>query len=218
MTLTQDLANLAAQNADRIPAEAQAVMAQAADDIAQLGLEDKSLKTGDRLPEFTLSNAVGKSVNISNLLQQGPLVIAFYRGGWCPYCNLELRALQQALPAIEAQGARLVAIAPETPDNSLSTQEKNDLSFEVLSDIGNQVARELGLVFTLPEYLRPVYQSFGIDVAAHNGDENFELPVPATYVVTPEGKIVHHFVNVDYKQREDPENILAVLRSLKVTA
>ena len=111
-----------------------------------------------------------------------------------------------------------MAIAPETPDNSLSTQEKNDLSFEVLSDIGNQVARELGLVFTLPEYLRPVYQSFGIDVAAHNGDENFELPVPATYVVTPEGKIVHHFVNVDYKQREDPENILAVLRSLKVTA
>ncbi|NEQ46851.1 MAG: AhpC/TSA family protein [Leptolyngbya sp. SIOISBB] len=218
MTLTQDLANLAAQNADRIPAAAQAVMAQAGADIAQLGIEDQSLKTGDRLPEFTLTNALGNPVAIADLLQQGPLVIAFYRGGWCPYCNLELRALQQALPAIKAEGAQLVAIAPETPDHSLSTQEKNELTFEVLSDIGNQVAREFGLVFTLPESLLPIYQSFGIDVAAHNGDENFELPVPATYVVTPEGKIVHHFVNVDYKQREDPEAILTVLKSLKVTA
>lgn len=218
MTLTQDLANLAAQNADKIPTAAQAVMAQAGADVAQLGIEDRSLKTGDRLPEFTLNNALGNPVAIADLLQQGPLVIAFYRGGWCPYCNLELRALQQALPAIKAEGAQLVAIAPETPDNSLSTQEKNELTFEVLSDVGNQVARELGLVFTLPEALLPIYQSFGIDVAAHNGDENFELPVPATYVVNPQGEIVHHFVNVDYKQREDPENILAVLRQLKVAA
>jgi peroxiredoxin len=193
-------------------------MTQAADEVAQLGLEDQSFKTGDRLPKFTLTNAVGNPVAIADLLKQGPVVIAFYRGGWCPYCNLELRALQQALPAIAAEGAQLVAIAPETPDHSLSTQEKNELTFEVLSDIGNQVARELGLVFTLPKSLLPIYQSFGIDIAAHNGDKSFELPVPATYVVTPEGEIVHHFVNIDYKQREDPENILAVLKRLRVTA
>ena len=218
MSLTQDLADLAAQNAQKIPAEAQAVMARAGDDLAQLGLEDNSLKTGDRLPEFTLKNAVGKSVKSIDLLAKGPVVLAFYRGGWCPYCNLELRALQAALPDIQAAGAQLVAIAPETPDNSLTTQEKNDLSFEVLSDIGNQVARELGLVFTVPEYLRPIYEKFGIDIVAHNGDENFELPVPATYIVTPQGEIVHHFVNIDYRQREDPERILAVLKQLQVAA
>ncbi|MEM1310883.1 MAG: peroxiredoxin-like family protein [Cyanobacteria bacterium P01_H01_bin.153] len=218
MSLTQDLADLAAQNAEKIPQEAQAVMARAGDEIAQLGIVDKSLKTGDRIPDFTLSNAVGNAVAVADLLKDGPLVIAFYRGGWCPYCNLELRALQQALPAIEADGARLVAIAPETPDNSLTTQEKNELSFEVLSDIGNQVARQFGLVFTLPEYLRPIYQSFGIDVAAHNGDENFELPVAATYVVNTQSQIVHHFVNVDYKRREDPETIVAALKQLKVAA
>ena len=218
MSLTQDLADLAAQNAQKIPAEAQAVMARAGDDLAKLGLEDNSLKTGDRLPEFTLTNAVGKSVKSIDLLAKGPVVLAFYRGGWCPYCNLELRALQAALPDIQAAGAQLVAIAPETPDNSLTTQEKNDLSFEVLSDIGNQVARELGLVFTVPEYLRPIYEKFSIDIVAHNGDENFELPVPATYIVTPQGEIVHHFVNIDYRQREDPERILAVLKQLQVAA
>ncbi|MEM6520140.1 MAG: peroxiredoxin-like family protein [Cyanobacteria bacterium P01_C01_bin.70] len=218
MSLTQDLADLAAQNAEKIPQEAQAVMARAGDEIAQLGIVDKSLKTGDRIPDFTLSNAIGNAVAVADLLKDGPLVIAFYRGGWCPYCNLELRALQQALPAIEAEGARLVAIAPETPDNSLTTQEKNELSFEVLSDIGNQVARQFGLVFTLPEYLRPIYQGFGIDVAAHNGDENFELPVAATYVVNTQSQIVHHFVNVDYKRREDPETIVAALKQLKVAA
>ena len=218
MSLTQDLADLAAQNAQKIPAEAQAVMARAGDDLAQLGIENNSLKTGDRLPEFTLTNAVGKSVKSTDLLARGPVVLAFYRGGWCPYCNLELRALQTALSDIQATGAQLVAIAPETPDNSLTTQEKNDLSFEVLSDVDNQVARELGLVFTVPEYLRPIYEQFGIDIVAHNGDENFELPVPATYIVTPQGEIVHHFVNIDYRQREDPERILAVLKQLQVAA
>ena len=214
MSLTQDLAQFAAKMKDQLPAEAQVTMAKAGNEIAQLGIEDQSLKVGDAIPPVTLPNALGKSVAVPDLLKAGPVVIAFYRGGWCPYCNMELRALQQALPAIKAQGAQLVAIAPETPDNSLSTQEKNDLSFEVLSDVGNQVARAFGLVFTLPEYLRPLYQNFGIDLEAYNGDSSFELPVPATYVVDTKGTIVHAFVNVDYTQREDPENIVAALQQI----
>ncbi|MEM1292467.1 MAG: peroxiredoxin-like family protein [Cyanobacteria bacterium P01_H01_bin.162] len=214
MSLTQDLAQFAAKMKDQLPADAQVAMAKAGNEIAQLGIEDQSLKVGDAIPLVTLPNALGKSVAVPDLLKAGPVVIAFYRGGWCPYCNMELRALQQALPAIKAQGAQLVAIAPETPDNSLSTQEKNDLSFEVLSDVGNQVARAFGLVFTLPEYLRPLYQSFGIDLAAYNGDSSFELPVPATYVIDTTGTIVRAFVNVDYTQREDPENIVAALQQL----
>lgn len=217
MSLTQDLAQLATQIKAKLPDEAKAAMAKGTAELAELGIADSSLKVGDTLPVFTLTNAVGETVAIQDLLKQGPLVIAFYRGGWCPYCNLELRALQQALPEIQATGANLVAIAPEPPDNSLSTREKNALSFQVLSDIGNAVAKKFGLVFTLPEYLRPIYKGLGIDVAAHNGDNTFELPVPATYVVNTSGEIIHSFVNVDYTQREDPEHIITALKSLTVT-
>ncbi|MEM9006863.1 MAG: peroxiredoxin-like family protein [Cyanobacteria bacterium P01_F01_bin.86] len=218
MSLTQDLAQFAAQMQEKLPDDVKTAMAKAGDDIAQLGIEDRSLKVGDKIPAIKLPNAVGATVTVQDLLKQGPIVITFYRGGWCPYCNLELRALQQALPTIQSHGASLVAIAPETPDNSLSTQEKDELTFEVLSDVGNVVAREFGLVFALPEYLRPVYKALGIDVAAHNGDETFELPVPATYVVNTDGTIIHAFINVDYTQREDPEKIVAVLQQLKVAA
>jgi peroxiredoxin len=187
MGLTQDLANLAAQITDQMPADVKTKMAAATQDLANSDLIDSSLKAGDCIPAFTLPNATGQQVDINELLKSGPVVISFYRGEWCPYCNLELRALQQALPKIQSQGANLVTISPQTPDLSLSTAEKHNLSFEVLSDVGNQVARQFGLVFTLPESLRPIYQAFGIDLPAHNGDQSFELPVPATYVVNTDG-------------------------------
>jgi len=218
MSLSQDLANLAAQMADQLPQEVQTQMAAATAELANSGLTDNSLTQGDRIPEFTLPNATGGQVTISELLASGPVVISFYRGGWCPYCNLELRALQQALPDIQAQGATLVAISPQTPDNSLSTAEKHDLSFEVLSDVGNRVARQFGVVFTVPETLRPVYESLGVDLPAYNGDDSFELPVPATYVVNTDGTIAQAFVNADYKQRQDPEAIVATLKQLAVAA
>lgn len=218
MSLTQDLVNLAADISDQLPNDVKATMAQAGNDIAQLGIENQSLSVGDTLPPVTLPNAVGETITVQELLKQGPIVIAFYRGGWCPYCNMELRALQQSLAEIKAQGAQLVAIAPETPDNSLSTKEKHDLTFEVLSDAGNVVAKKFGLVFALPEYLRPVYKKLGIDLPAYNGDKTFELPVPATYVVNTNGKIAHAFVNIDYTKREDPENIVSVLKQLRVAA
>ncbi len=214
MSLTQDLADFKAQFRQNVPDETQAIMANAGDAIAALGLEAQSLQVGDMLPAIALPSATGQTVTITELLSQGPVVITFYRGGWCPYCNLELRALQQALPQIQALGAQLVAITPEIPDNSLSTQEKNALTFEVLSDRGNSIARQLGLVFALPEVLRPLYEGFGIDLPATNGDETFELPVPATYVVDSHGTVVHRFVNADYTQREDPEKIVAVLQGM----
>ena len=217
MSLTQDLANLAAQITAQMPDDVKAKMADAAKDLANSGMTDKVLTEGDSIPSFSLPNATGQSISIQDLLKSGPVVISFYRGGWCPYCNLELRALQEALPEIQARGANLVAISPQTPDNSLSTAEKHHLSFEVLSDVGNQVARQFGLVFTVPETLRPIYQSFGIDLPAYNGDENFELPIPATYIVDTTGKIVHAFVNVDYQKRQDPEGIITVLENLTVT-
>ncbi|MGK7891500.1 MAG: peroxiredoxin-like family protein [Leptolyngbyaceae cyanobacterium] len=217
MSLTQDLANLLESNRAKLPADVAATMAQATADLANSGIVDRSLKLGDKLPAIALPNATGQTVELQTLLATGPVVMTFYRGGWCPYCNLELRAYQQMLPEIKAQGATLVAITPETPDSSLSTREKNELEFEVLSDVGNQVARQLGLVFTLPESLRPIYDSFGIDVVAHNGDQTFELPLAATYVINTDGTVVHAFVEADYTKREAPEVVVNILKVLPVT-
>lgn len=216
MSLTQALADLRAQSRGKIPEEALAQMDRATEELANSGIADRSLKECDRAPNFTLPDATGQSVELQSLLKKGPVVISFYRGQWCPYCNLELRTLQQALPEFESLGATLVAISPQTPDNSLSTQEKHELSFPVLSDVGNQVARQFGLVFQLPENIRAIYDAFGIDLQAHNGDDRFELPLPATYVMDRDGTIVLAFVEADYTQRLDPSEIVAALKGLKV--
>jgi peroxiredoxin len=215
MTLTQDLQKLRTEIGSKQPEDIKAVMKQAISDLKDSGMGDRILNVGELVPNFTLPNAVGKPVELSKLITTGSVVISFYRGQWCPYCNLELRALQQALPKIEAFGASLVAISPQTPDNSLSTVEKHELTFEVLSDVGNKIARKFGLVFTIPENLRPIYQGFGIDLPAHNGDETFELPVAATYVIAPDRTVTHAFVEEDYTQRLEPEEIIAALTGLK---
>ncbi|MGB3533822.1 MAG: peroxiredoxin-like family protein [Microcoleaceae cyanobacterium] len=216
MNLTQELQQLRQQLSQRQPEEIKAVMDRATQDLINTKIAESALKVDDYIPDFTLPNAVEKSVKIQSLLDQGFVVISFYRGGWCPYCNLELRTLQKYLPKIKQMGANLVVISPETPDHSLSTSEKNKLTFEVLSDAKNQVAKQLGLVFTLPEKLHPIYQEFGIDIPAYNGDHSFELPIPATYVVASDGRIIHSFVNPDYTQRLDPEEIITALQQISV--
>ncbi|WP_218079537.1 peroxiredoxin-like family protein [Anthocerotibacter panamensis] len=218
MSLTQDLDNFRAQaRTVHIPADKIALMDQATQELVTAGTAQTSLNVGAQVPDFTLPNAVGAPVQLSTLLAQGPVVISFYRGGWCPYCNLELRALQQALPEIQALGASLVAISPQTPDNSLSTAEKNSLTFAVLSDSGNTVARQFGLVFELPSYLQEVYAGFGIDLPTSNGDGRWELPIAATYVITPEGRVAYAFIDPDYTQRLDPADIVSALKALPVT-
>ena len=214
MNLTQELSAYKERFKAKQPEEIKSVMAQATTDLINTQLAEESLGKGDKLPNFSLPNAVGEEVTLESLLSKGAVVISFYRGGWCPYCNMELRALQQALPEIEAR-ATLVAISPETPDSSLSTKEKNELSFEVLSDRENKFAKQLGLVFTLPESLRPIYNNFGIDIPAHNGDTSFELPLPATYVVSTDGTVVYSFASADYTERLDPSQIVKALDELE---
>ena len=212
MNLTEDLVNLSVQMESKMPEDVKILMEQAAIELIESGISDRALQAGDTIPNFVLPNATGKSVDIQDILSSGLVIISFYRGGWCPYCNLELRALQQWLPEIKAYGGTLVAISPQTPDNSLSTIEKNELTFEVLSDVGNLIAHKFGLVFIVPEALRPIYQEFGIDLPKTNGDETFELPIPATYVVNSDGVIIDAFVNADYTERQDPEEIINILK------
>lgn len=211
MTLTAQLKVLADGSLKRHPGPAQDTMKAAIDELSKTTIIEKALKTGDPIPKIQLSNAKGDFVDVQKLLQKQKLVVSFYRGGWCPYCNLELKALQNALPEIEAKGAGLIAISPELPDNSLTTVEKNQLSFEVLSDVNNQVAEAFGLVFTLPETLQELYKKFKIDLDSNQGNTSQQLPIAATYVIGQDGIITYHFLQEDYKLRADPLEILAAI-------
>lgn len=211
MSLTSQLQDFRNQFVATLSESTKAVMSQATRNLADSGITDNSLKVGNKVPNFILPNALGVPVELQKLLQSGSVIISFYRGQWCPYCNLELRAFQEYLPEIQSLGASLVAISPQTPDNSLSTVEKNELTFEVLSDVGNQVARQFGLVFTLPEELRPIYQEFGIDVPAHNGDTTFDLPISATYIIASDGTVIYAFVDPDYTKRLEPKLVVEAL-------
>ena len=175
---------------------------------------EKALKTGDHAPDFTLPNSSGRPVSLGALLRDGAAVVTFYRGGWCPYCNLQLRAYQQVLGEITALGAKLVAISPQLPDGSLSTAEMNKLSFDVLSDVGNHVARSFGLVYSLPDELRAALTSNDKALPGINGDDSWELPLPATYVIAPERKIALAEIELDYRERSEPDAIVAALRAL----
>lgn len=215
MSLTKELADYSVSSAERMPADTKEKFDHEKERLRASGLGVQSLKVGERVADFTLRNAAGEDVQLADLLAKGPVVLSFYRGGWCPYCNIELRALQRALPEINDFGAELVAISPETPDHAQDTTEKNDLAYEVLSDTGNKVARAFGLVFTLAEKLRPVYQGYGIELPDYNGDESFELPVPATYVIGQDGVVRHAFVDPDYSLRLDPDDVVATLKEIK---
>ena len=213
-SLSSQLKDYQAGFKQKVSSDTVGVMAQATTDLAGSGIVDNSLNVGDLAPDFTLPDATGKSVTLSDLLANGPVVINFYRGQWCPYCNLEIRAFQSLLPEFQQANAQVIAISPELPDNALSIAEKHSLVFPVLSDVGNVVARSYGLVFALAESLRPLYKGFGIDIPASNGDDTYELPVPATYVIDSSGKVRYAYANADYTQRAEPNDVLAAVKAL----
>ena len=218
MSLKQELAEYRAGWFKRVPAERQAIMER---HIAQLrhGLAKTALKVGDRAPSIVLGNAKGETVDVGALLKKGPVIVAFYRGGWCPFCNLELRAFQRLLPDIKASGASLVAISPEKPDDTLSTAEKNALTFEVLSDVGQKVGRAFRLVYEFSDELKSAYQGFGLDIPVKNGAAGeWALPISATYIIGRDGIIVYAYTDADYRDRTDPTDILAVLKRTAAAA
>ncbi len=211
MNLTKELQAKKTMSAENVPKEKWDIMVHSTEQLIKEHLSGNALKIGDNMIDFSLPDALGNTVSLSSLLQKGKVIISFYRGGWCPYCNLELKAWQEILPEVEKQGASLVAITPETPDNSLTTSEKNNLKFSVLSDIDNIISKEVGLVFKMPKDLRDVYHSFNLDVPKHNGNSNYELPMPATYVLNKEGEIIYAFIPEDYTERADPKEILNII-------
>ncbi|MGF6230382.1 peroxiredoxin [Inquilinus ginsengisoli] len=187
-------------------------MHRATAELIASGVAQRALQAGDRLPAFTLSDPEGNLVSSIDLLALGPLVISFYRGVWCPYCNMELQALQETLPRFEALGASLVAISPQNPVNSRKSVRQNKLTFPILSDPHNDVAAAFGLRFDLPDYLMDLYKSLKNDLPAFNGDASWTLPMPARFVVGQDGIILYAEVNPDYTHRPEPEDMLPALR------
>jgi peroxiredoxin len=215
MSLKNDIESLKAKFLPQIPDKIKASMRKAQDDLRKLRLAERALGTGDIAVDFTLPNAKGEPVSSEALRNHGPLVLNFYRGSWCPYCILELKALQDVHAEIQALGASLIAISPQLPDESLSDSEKIQLEFEVLSDVNSVVSNQYGLTFSVAEELRPIYKNWGADVATVNDDPDWKLPLPATYVISQDGRIVRAFTDEDYTARMEPDEVLESLRKLR---
>jgi peroxiredoxin len=219
MPLKEQLAEYRTGWYQRVPAERQAIMQRHIDQLRSGAIARTMLKVGDHAPAIVLENAEGATVDVGTLLEKGPVIVTFYRGGWCPYCNLELKAYQDILPEIVAAGTSLVAISPEKPDDTVSTAEKNALTFEVLSDVGQNVGRAFGLVYEFTEELKRAYTGFNLDIPARNGTpDEWALPVSATYVIDRNGSIVYAYTDVDYRDRADPRDVLAILTRKAVAA
>lgn len=181
--------------------------------IRKAKVVESAKQVGDQAPSFTLKNQQGEEVKLNEYLKEGPVVLVWYRGGWCPYCNINLHYLQEELPNFKAQGANLIALTPELPDQSISTSEKHHLEFEVLSDIGNEVAKQYGVVFKLTDEVAEIYNA-KFNLNQHNGDDSNELPLAATYIINSNGEIVYAFLDVDYRNRAEPAEITEFLKSM----
>jgi len=217
LTLQHEIDALYAEASKQIPASVLAELKASIDEMKRTGIAERALRVGALAPAFTLPNAVEKPISLTDLLQQGPLIISFYRGIWCPSCNLELRAYQRILGEICAAGGDLIAISPQTPDSSLSTAEKNELQFEVLSDKQNRLAREFGIAYPIPDIVKRINTQFGVDIAALNGDPGSDgehLPISATYVVDQDRRIRLAEVNPDWHVRMEPATALAAVREI----
>ncbi len=210
-----DLANqietLNVELSKQVPQEVLGAFQKSIEDLKSQNIEINSLKVGDKIPDFYLPNAVNNIVTSESILKNGKMIVAFYRGSWCPYCNLELRALQENLLRIKAENVTLVAISPQSSDNSLTLKEKHNLEFEVLTDLNNAYANQLGITFQLQDFVIPYYEMLGIKLEDFNEDKENKLPIPAVFVVDKDGVIVYRFLDANYMNRVDIEELINLL-------
>ena len=224
MSLQNQLDSLTAKLRAMVPAERLANVDRAAEELVNAGLAARALQPGDKAPRFELPDGDGMLWRSEDLLRGGPLrpftpkadangalVIVFYRGRWCAYCNTQLAALQEVHKQIADAGASLVAISPQTQKHSYMTRDMHKLRFPVLSDAGNKVAREFGLAYRMPADLQTLYESIMTRLPGYNGDQSWELPLAATYIVQKDGSIAWASIDADWRHRPEPEEVLRVL-------
>lgn len=182
--------------------------------VKESGVLETAINVGDNAPDFSLTNAEGNVVTLSEELKKGPVVLMWYRGGWCPYCNITMHYMQEFVGEFRELGAELVALTPESPDDALSMAEKHDLQFEVLSDLHNEVAHKYGVVFTLTPEVHKIYEE-SFKLSEYNENEKGELPLAVTYVIDTNGKVTYAFLHPDYRERAEIDDILKALEDLQ---
>jgi len=215
-TIREQSGQIKAAAATRLPAEVRKVFDRSVENFLAEGVPAAAIKVGDHLATFTLDDATGKPVSLDQIVEAGPAVIAFYRGGWCPYCNIALRTYQRELLAeLDAFGARLVAISPQSPDRSLSTAEKAGLAFSVLSDPGSRVARSIGIAFQQADDVLSAQRQLGLDLAQINAEGATYLPRPTVLIVDQERTVRFVDVQPDYTARTEVAEVLAALTDLR---
>jgi peroxiredoxin len=173
----------------------------------------KALQVGDVALDFKLPNAAGKEVTLYSELEKGPVILMWYRGGWCPYCNMALHHMQQALPEFKKYNAHLLAVSPEVPDSSISSKEKHELEFEVLSDLDNKVAKQYKVVYKLTDEVASIYEK-GFGLSDYNGNDTGELPLAVTYIIGQDKVIKYAFLDADYRNRAEPQDLIDFLKKM----
>ncbi|MEE6129478.1 peroxiredoxin-like family protein [Chryseobacterium arthrosphaerae] len=210
-TLAKQIEQLNQELSLQLPQEVINAFGKSVDDLKTKNMEDRCIQPGEKMPEFILPNATGKMIDSNDILKKGKMILAFYRGSWCPYCNLELKFLQDNLSRIKDKNAVLIAVSPQTPDHSLSMAEKNRLGFEVLSDQNNDFAKKLGIVFQLQDFVLPYYRNLGINLSEFNNNDENLLPVPAVFVVDQDRRVIFKYLDVNYMNRVDVEELIQAL-------
>ncbi|MDQ6950653.1 MAG: peroxiredoxin-like family protein [Mariprofundales bacterium] len=210
-TLRQQISEFQQKMLPNMPEEVLEIMLQSTKELTNSGIATRALQAGAQAPRFTLSDSNGTPVSLDELLAKGAVVINFYRGSWCPYCRLELAALDQIMLEMHAMGATLISISPNQPKKTAEFTADNPLSFAMLSDPNLKVAEQYGIVFDMAKKLIPVYQKLGIELPAFDGNNDWRLPIPATYIVRSNGTIAHAFIDPDYTRRMEPVDILDIL-------
>jgi peroxiredoxin len=215
VSLNTQLRAIDSKNAQSADAHVLEIMRRADATLRDSGILDRALKAGDRAPEFAVQDTSNRLVTLTGLLSQGPVVLSFYRGDWCPYCATELNALAKVSAGIKRLGARLIAISPQTRRRRRVKSRNAMQSFPLLSDVGSVVAKAFGLAFPLAEELRPLYQEQGYPQPGENGPDDWLLPIPATYVIDRNRQIVLSYLDIDFTTRLEPAEILTALKSLR---
>ena len=215
LALKDQLQMMQEASRSKMPPEKLKIMEGALADLKRAKIEQKAIKVGEKLPDATLKNAHGKDIKLSDLRKGGPIVVTFYRGSWCPYCNAQLSNYQQNLSELQKRGAQLVAITPEKPNLTALMEENKKLQFEILNDKDNKYATKLGLVFEVSKDVKDLYQKFGIDLEKSQGNSDWKLPIPATFIVKKDGTVSYAFVDTDYTKRASAEDILKALDQAK---
>lgn len=209
--LKQQIDELNEALASQLPSNIVEVFEQSIEDLKKQNIAETSAQLGQKFPNFSLTNWKNKTIELDGLLKRGKVIVAFFRGSWCPYCNLELQALQARLKELDDRKVSLVGVSPQLSNYNQELMGNHNLEFELLTDKDNKLAQMLGISFQLQEYAVSVYNSLGINLSMFNANENNELPVPAVFVVDTDYSIVYKFVDSNYMNRLDIEELIEQL-------